>query len=118
GLTNESSKLDEGYALLGAIIDAQISYYNEWGNFYARVGNKAGGDFWTAVEPELGINAINNRYFTWFNACDGTGGSWYNLNGDGNFKYRFMAVVRSANAGTITIQYNLTQRFEPVVSGI
>ena len=121
GRHRTSSKLSEGYALLGAVVDAQISYYNEFGSFLSpqHSGNGWGGAVWgyncfTCNDPVLGINAINNRFFTSFNAYGGN----VRLAGLGGFNYHFTAIVRSANAGTISIEYNVTKRFDPVVSGV
>ena len=112
----EQSKLAEGYALLGYIVNAQVAYYNEYGTFlnhYAHVGS--GWNYESSIDTILGINAINNRYFTKFTA--------YGINSDGRdafgqYKYHFTAKVFSKNAGTIMLEYNLTKRFEPVVSGV
>ena len=122
GRNSDCSKLAEGYALLGTIVDAQISYYNEFGYFLSHnrlykqkgLGNGWGNNTWVSEDPILGINAINNRYFTSFN-------SYGNNQSDsdmGQYWYHITAIVRSAKAGTISLEYNLTQRFEPVVSGI
>ncbi|MBQ3834349.1 MAG: prepilin-type N-terminal cleavage/methylation domain-containing protein [Elusimicrobia bacterium] len=115
GRTNKTSKLAEGYALLGSIISAQVSYYNEYKTFlcFLDAGFKgiAGFDAYTCNDTVLGINAINNRYFTSFNA--------YGINENRfTYKYRFKAIVRSKDAGTISLEYNKTQRFEPVVTGV
>ncbi|MBQ3834293.1 MAG: hypothetical protein II816_02085, partial [Elusimicrobia bacterium] len=78
-------KLAEGYALLGAIKDAQENYYNEYGNFlyYAQSGGA-----WTSYEPVLGINARANKYFTSFCVCysDGESGK--------KTPYYFLALVQ------------------------
>ena len=112
GKHSNYAKLAEGYALLGTIKDAQINYYNEYGNFlhhdhsYAR--NSGGSNKYTSVDPVLGINALNNQYFTWF-TYTGTDGM-----GDGTvhqrYYYRFIVTLES-KVGTIWQQYNLTQRF-------
>lgn len=119
GRTNTTSKLAEGYALLGTVIDAQVAYYNEYGNFLAPPSaiygtNGLACDKFTCYDPCLGINAINNRFFTSFNAY----GIHDYVVRTGHFGYHFTAIVQSANAGTISLEYNLTQRFEPEVSGI
>ena len=121
GRNTDKSKLAEGYALLGTIINAQIAYYNEYGNFLT---SKESGYSWTSNasanftnnDPVLGINATNNRYFTYFNPF----GLAVNVNGDGHghFKYHFKGIVKSAKAGTVSLEYNLTQKFEPEVAGI
>lgn len=116
GRHREYSMLAEGYALLGAIKEAQINYYNEYGYFYARENpyQLFANNAWTSIEPGLGINAINNKYFSYFNAFDGVYGGWYSRTGHNN--YYFAAVVASSNAGTISMIFNLTERNEPVVN--
>lgn len=115
GRTNKTSKLAEGYALLGTIISAQIAYYNEY-KYFLNQTNVPYGVFngwasFTSNCPVLGINAINNRYFTWFTPFG-------NETPYGQNKYHFTAIVKSKDAGTISLEYNKTQRFEPVVRGI
>ncbi|MBQ3834088.1 MAG: type II secretion system protein [Elusimicrobia bacterium] len=114
GITHKKAELSEGYVLLGIIVDAQVAYYNEYGNFLATHDSCTGtrGGYlasYTCNDTVLGINAINNRYFTLFNIN--------NLWGS-DCDIRFLAVVNSKNSGTISMEYNVTQRFEPVVSGI
>ena len=121
GRNTDKSKLAEGYALVGTIINAQIAYYNEYGYFLhyrslRDIGvftSEWGTEAFTAYDPILGINAINNRYFTWFNA--------YGTNDRkviGEYAYHITAIARSAKAGTVSLEYNLTKKSEPVVSGI
>ena len=111
------SKLAEGYALLGYVVNAQVAYFNEFGYFLAHGSSffdSWGTNAFTSKDPVLGISAINNRYFTSFNAY-GNNVLGYHTE---DFKYHFTAIVRSAKAGTISLEYNLTKRFEPVVSGV
>lgn len=122
GRNHTTSKLAEGYALLGTVIDAQVGYYNEYGYFLSHnrlrqagiTSAVRGSDTYTCNDPILGINALNNRYFTWFNAY----GNYQSQSDGGAYMYHFTAIVASANAGIISLEYNLTQRFEPKVSGI
>ena len=114
GRTNEQSKLAEGYALLGTIVSAQVAYYNEYGYFYA--GEKASNGWYGYVstnnDPVLGINSVNNRYFEKFMyVADGFGSQ-------GKIKEHITGIVYGGEAGTIALEYNVTKRFEPVVSGI
>ena len=115
----EQSKLAEGYALLGYIINAQVAYFNQYGNFLSayhsgHFNSADASNAFTCNEPVLGINAINNRYFTSFNAFANP--TYY---GDGGHcKYHFTAIARSTTAGTVKMEYNLTKRFEPEVSGV
>ena len=120
GRTNKTSKLAEGYALLGTIVSAQVAYYNEYKMFLSHSdlwasgsGSEWGPYAFTTNDPILGINAVNNRYFTWFNSY----GNNYRGRG-GEYLYHFTAIVRSKDAGTVSLEYNKTQKFEPVVSGI
>ena len=114
GRFSNQAKLAEGYALLGAIKDAQINYYNEYGNFlccknsYAQSLSTDAYLYYTSADPVLGINAINNKYFTSFNYDMGNVGYSY-------WKYCFCVKVKSAKAGTITQIFNLTERHEIAV---
>ena len=118
GRHREYSILAEGYALIGTIKEAQINYYNEYGNFYSNNSANINPCF-TTNDPVLGINAMNNRYFSYFDPCwaqresisDGSGG-WYLR---GPYKHYFCAEVRSTNAGTIRLQFSLTKRYETQV---
>ena len=116
GRSHKTSMLAEGYALLGTIVDAQVSYYNEYGHFlpHFNTGSYWGNSAFTYFDPILGVNAINNRYFTSFNPY----GNAVESSGLNAYKYHFTAIVRSPKAGTISLEYNKTQRFEPVVSGV
>ncbi|MBQ3834787.1 MAG: type II secretion system protein [Elusimicrobia bacterium] len=120
GRTHNTSKLAEGYALLGVIIDAQISYYNEYGNFLSSADASAHNDTYTPYtcnDTVLGINALNNRYFTYFSVnANPNRGAYGGTRPES--KYHFTAAVRSASSGTISIEYNITQRFEPITSGV
>ncbi|MBQ3834826.1 MAG: prepilin-type N-terminal cleavage/methylation domain-containing protein [Elusimicrobia bacterium] len=115
GRHREYTMLAEGYALLGAIKEAQINYYNEYGNFLCATnsfGSSSGyacNDY-TAADPVLGINVMNNRYFSWFNYD--TYYSWV-----GKWKYEICIRVLSKDVGTITQLFNLTERSEPTVLG-
>ena len=117
-VSKEYSVLAEGYALLGAIKDAEIAYYNEYGNFLHQK-DSYGNDCYsntglsTFCDPVLGINAINNRYFTLFNAHNPNG-----VNHDGEYAYQFRAAVYSAKAGTITQLFDITKRYDPVVTNM
>ena len=114
----EVSMLGEGYALLGAIKDAQIHYYNEYGYFLnprdsIKIGSIPGT--WTPNDPVLGINVMNNRYFSKFSCYARLGDS----SGIPNnvFAYAFTAGVMSKDAGTIIMPYNLTTRGELTIIG-
>ncbi|MBQ3835063.1 MAG: hypothetical protein II816_06080 [Elusimicrobia bacterium] len=115
--TKEYTVLGEGYALLGVIKEAQINYYNEWGYFlgpYALVpsGNNAyTSEAWTANMPIFGINAMNNRYFSWFNVFNGA--KHENIGRGG--MTAFTAAVASKEYGTIIQPFNLTERGEITV---
>ncbi|MBQ3834182.1 MAG: prepilin-type N-terminal cleavage/methylation domain-containing protein [Elusimicrobia bacterium] len=114
----EISVLAEGYALLGAIKDAQIHYYNEYGNFLHGAHSYHQGHnefyYYTAIDPVLGINVMNNRYFSWFKY-------------DANFatysahKYSFNAMVlgkiNNNNVVTLIYPFNLTQRGDLTIIG-
>ena len=113
GRHREYSMLAEGYALLGAIKEAQINYYNEYGmflcehsSFYSGANHNAGNG--TANDPVLGINAMNNRYFSWFA---------YDIapRNQSKWMYSFKVRVLSKSVGTITQIYDLTERNEPGV---
>lgn len=113
----EISMLSEGYALIGAIKDAQIHYYNEYGNFLS--GKDSYGVLnnihtqYTAACPVLGINVMNNRYFTKFNYDHiDTGNSW-------NFRFtaRVFGNFGSGKTVSITMPYNLTERQDIVING-
>ena len=111
----EVPMLAEGYALLGAIKDAQIHYYNEYGNFLhgQNVFGNIGVNF-TSVDPVLGINVMNNRYFSKFEYSHAHAGS-------GIWKYAFTAEVygdfgKGKTVG-ITMPYNLTERKDIVING-
>ncbi|MBQ3834904.1 MAG: type II secretion system protein [Elusimicrobia bacterium] len=118
GRHSNLSKLAEGYALLGAIRDAQISYYNEYGNFLAAVHSygigtsRVDNGVATSFDPVLGINAINNKYFSLFN---------FNPPGisvqEGKINYIVTMKVFSQKAGSITQIFNITERNEPIVNG-
>ena len=115
GRTHKTSMLAEGYTLLGTVLDAQVSYFNEYGYFLSPWVYRSGMN-WTTNDEILGVNCINNRYFT--NFCFGNP----NYNGGAAnlyyYKYTVTAIVKSAKAGPISLVYNLTQRFEPEVSGV
>jgi type II secretory pathway pseudopilin PulG len=112
GRHKEYSLLAEGYALLGAIKEAQINYYNEYGQFLAPpTDGQYGCYIKTAVDNVLGINAMNNKYFSWFNPYGNYGG-----HSSTTYQYVFTAIVYSKDAGTISLIYNLTERHEPVVT--
>lgn len=118
--SGDKSKLAEGYALLGYVINAQVAYFNEYGNFlshhnsgYWSSGSDARGNiFFTSKDNILGINAINNRYFSYF--CP-FGNHSVNNN---EYKFHFTAIVTSKDNGRISLEYNLTKRFEPIVSEV
>ena len=85
------SKRTEGYTLLATIRDAQLQYYNEYGNFI--------GQTWTCYSEVLAVDARPNTYYTWF-ICH---------NKDGKTKENTWIWVSGANgAGNITLLYNLT----------
>ena len=110
----EVSLLSEGYALLGAIKDAQINYYNEYGRFlHCRhsMNREYADQGWTANDPVLGINAMNNKYFSWFNAY---GVEHIAVNG---LTSSFTAEVRSKSHGSIRMPFNLTTREDLSIIG-
>ena len=115
GRYSNYSKLAEGYALLGAIRDAQINYYNEYGYFlnstaWGHISTSA----WTSYDPVLNINATNNRYFSWFNAYDSIYSRGNSKDGLGSL----ILEVRSTKAGTIQQVFNLYERRVPnVING-
>ena len=112
GRHREYTMLAEGYALLGAIKEAQINYYNEYGTFLSPENDGQYGCYIrTAANDVLGINAMNNSYFSWFNPFGNYGGRSSTL-----YQHVFTAIVYSKNAGTISLIYNLTERHEPVVT--
>lgn len=115
GRYSNKAKIAEGYALLGAIRDAQISYYNEYGYFLTARNSFAKVDqvylHVTCNDPVLGINATNNKYFSCF-AYDAA-----NYAAHEAWRSSCCFKVYSAKAGTITQLFNLTQRNEPVLIG-
>ena len=118
GRNHKTSVLAEGYALLGTVVSAQVAYFNEYGNFLAPQKGLYGGwsyNIKTCNDPILGINAMNNRYFTSFNPY-ATGA--YVGNPPIEYVYHFTAIVYSTQSGTISLEYNITRRFNPVVSGV
>ena len=114
----EVSMLGEGYALLGAIKDAQIHYYNEYGNFLSGhesyTSNTETAWVYTSADPVLGINVMNNRYFSMFNYDPTSWGRKY-------WQYEFIARVfgNLGNNKTVTMimPFNLTSRQELTVIG-
>ena len=115
GRYSNKAKIAEGYALLGAIKDAQINYYNEYGYFLCAANSFASGvtdvqKIFTFADPVLGINAVNNKYYSSF--C-------YSITDRYNVMNRTILLfkVQSKDAGTITQLFNLTQRNEPVLIG-
>ncbi|MBQ3834057.1 MAG: hypothetical protein II816_00860 [Elusimicrobia bacterium] len=114
GRYSNKAKMAEGYALLGAIKDAQFNYYNEYGYFLSAYNSFAVNpqgitEKYTVIDPVLGINATNNRYFTKFNYD-----SDHNFN-VGQWRYQILIRIYSQKAGTITQLINLTQRNAPVL---
>ncbi|MBQ3835261.1 MAG: hypothetical protein II816_07095 [Elusimicrobia bacterium] len=117
GRYSNKAKIAEGYALLGAIKDAQFNYYNEYGYFLAATHSFAPGvnkpnDVFTMRDPVLGVNAVNNNYFTAFNYH--VNDAW-NQGNPPQYTYMFIVNVRSAKAGTIIQTFNLTQKYKPSV---
>ena len=120
GRYSNNAKLAEGYALLGTIREAQMSYYNEYGYFlcanesFAPGAGGAGGTYisssYTCLDPVLGISAVNNKYFTSFNYDSGATISQ-------QWRYQIHLRVRSAKAGTIMQLFNLTERHDITVIG-
>ncbi|MBQ3833948.1 MAG: prepilin-type N-terminal cleavage/methylation domain-containing protein [Elusimicrobia bacterium] len=106
--SKEYTTLAEGYALLGVIKEAQINYYNEYGYFLKRY---LPFPYNTFNDPVLGINAINNKYFSLFTYWN----DWHET-GDQSYKHYFDVTILS-NDASITQKYNLTERFDMVVSG-
>ena len=117
----EVSMLAEGYALLGSIKDAQIHYYNEYGNFLcARESFAQNQDYpnntYTSSDPVLGINVMNNRYFSKFNYDSGNRTQFY-------WKNRFSARAHGkiGKNATDTVEmilpFNLTERGELTILG-
>ncbi|MBQ3835183.1 MAG: prepilin-type N-terminal cleavage/methylation domain-containing protein [Elusimicrobia bacterium] len=113
GRYSNKAKIAEGYALLGVIKDAQFAYYNEYGYFFTSYNSFASG-IWqchnvlTYSDPVLGINAVNNKYFSLFN---------YDVSDPGyNFwKTKFLVKVYSNKVGTITQLISTTERSNPVL---
>ncbi|MBQ3834009.1 MAG: prepilin-type N-terminal cleavage/methylation domain-containing protein [Elusimicrobia bacterium] len=120
GRHREYTMLAEGYALLGAIKEAQINYYNEFGHFALQNPSGNAADQWTARSDVLGINAMNNRYFSWFNPTL-SGYYWHNGGNSNNilnyniYKSGIIMEVRSRDAGTIRLKFCTTGRDEPQV---
>ena len=85
-----SAKKAEGYALLGAIRDAQKQYKSEYATFFSS------GRSYTANHEVLGIDARTNKYFT--NFCVGNGAG----------AYYFTAYVTSRDLGAMTLSFNLS----------
>ncbi len=56
----DKAKMSEAYGIMGTWLSAQKAYYSEYG-YFAR--NNVG---FTSYEPNLGIDARGNKYFTWF----------------------------------------------------
>ena len=113
GRYSNKAKIAEGYALLGAIKDAQINYYNEYGYFFCAANSFASGvtdvqKIFTFADPVLGINAVNNKYYSSF--C-------YNITDKYNAANRTVLLfqVQSKAAGTITQKFTLSERNNPVV---
>ncbi len=94
----DKSKMAEGYALIGAIISAQKSYYSEYGNFLRHRDSNC----YTSFEPIFGIDARGNKYFTWFE-CGGYGlaenAFWVGI--------KKPADLGNKNYGSIEVTYNL-----------
>ena len=115
GRFSNQAKIAEGYALLGSIRDAQVSYYNEYGYFFSAFNSFAPGNnqpqsIYTYNDPVLKINAINNRYFSLFNYDD----SFFSY---GNWRYRICIRVFSSKVGSITQLFSTDTRSNPIVNG-
>ncbi len=80
------AKMSEGYALLGTILSAQKAYYSEYGCFF-RSKNSLALDGATNYEPDLGIDARGNKYFTLFYA------GWNNGKGENADKENWLHSV-------------------------
>ena len=63
----DKARMSEGYALLGAILSAQKTYYSEYGNFL-RNSESSGS---TSYEQVLNIDARGNKWFSLFNVGSG-----------------------------------------------
>ena len=105
----DKSKMAEGYALIGAILSAQKSYYSQYGNFLYKDDSSAGGDMYTCNEEVLGIDARGNKYFTLFKVGGGDG------KGRSSMKYFFNAsIVKPEDLREIedkpclALKYNMT----------
>ncbi|MBQ3834546.1 MAG: prepilin-type N-terminal cleavage/methylation domain-containing protein [Elusimicrobia bacterium] len=102
-----TAKLSEGYVLLAAIRDAQLQYYNEYGNFYTPYHKFGNGSY--SKDDVLGIDARGNKYFTLFNA----GYNHYGHGSGNDLQYFFQAQVNvPAGLGVVNnilfLQYNIT----------
>lgn len=90
------AKLSEGRVLLSRIRDAQLRYYDEYGNFLLS-GYEAN---FTANNDVLRIDARMNKYFTSFGCGDQRG---YNNSSKG-----FCAIAKSSEWGYMYILYTTT----------
>ncbi|MBQ3835381.1 MAG: type II secretion system protein [Elusimicrobia bacterium] len=108
----EDFKKAEGYALLANIRSAQEQYYAEYGYFLCANESSAHGHYhFTAKDEVLGINAITNKYFTYF-CVNGSGKSGFDgthiySNNETN-KYNFIACV-TGQGGHLKLTYNVTR---------
>ncbi|MBQ3834908.1 MAG: prepilin-type N-terminal cleavage/methylation domain-containing protein [Elusimicrobia bacterium] len=97
----QKAKITEGYALLASIRSAQENYYIKNGNFLRDI-NTAALRF-TCNEPILGINAITNKYFTYFDI-----NQWELTHSNSDVPGKaFFAVVNSKNSGNLTMIYHV-----------
>ncbi|MBQ3834554.1 MAG: hypothetical protein II816_03465 [Elusimicrobia bacterium] len=97
----KDAKFAEGYSFLARIRDAQIEYYNEYGNF------RQNGLYWTIseYEPTLDIDGRSNKYFTRFNTNLGN-----RLTGSFTVAARFPAEYGGHGAATncLILEYSQT----------
>ncbi|MBQ3834721.1 MAG: prepilin-type N-terminal cleavage/methylation domain-containing protein [Elusimicrobia bacterium] len=91
------AKKAEAYTLLAAVRDAQVAYFNQYGNFWYNNPGVAGTA--TPYDPVLNVDARTNKYYTWF------------VPGKGNnqeVKYQFKAAAKEPWPNYIFLIYNIT----------
>ena len=101
------AKQTEGYAVLGAILSAQLTYYNDAGNFLYSKQTAAGENMFTNYEPILGIDCRTNKYYKTFcvASSDYDGNIQYNGNA---ISYGFIAKVQGPGVKLLGLRYNKT----------
>ena len=91
------AKKAEAYTLLAAVRDAQVAYFNQYGNFWYNNPGTAG--VFTPYDSVLGVDARTNKYFTLF-----VPGKGYNQ----EVKYQFKSAAYEGYPYWIMLLYNLT----------